>query len=153
MLWLCSILWCNVGVPTGNARIWSPAMCTSPPIGSPDVLWMGMEMIQDGPDLMRRSGTNQQLGGHPCNILKKKRWQFKSNPKTAISLLCLFFIAFGPHTKWGYISKHGGQHVWSLGAFAKNSGTAYHARGTPLEALPKPRYVNIILRYSIYCNV
>ena len=47
-------------------------------------------------------------------------------PQTTISLLCLVFIAFGPHTKWGYISKHGGQHVWSLGAFAIKSRTVLH---------------------------
>ena len=82
ILWLCSILWCNVGVPTGNARIWSPATCTSPPIGSPDFLWMEMEIVQDGSDLTRRCGSSSHTPKlqHRC-------------------------VRLGPHTTWGCISK------------------------------------------------
>ena len=70
-------------------------MCTSPPIGSPDVLWMWMEMIQDGPDLMRRSGTNQQLGGHPCHILKQKPLAVQVKPENYN-----IFVVFDFHCLW-----------------------------------------------------
>ena len=114
-------------------------MCTSPPIRSPDVLWMGMEMIQDGPDLMRRSGTNQQLGGHTCNILKNPIGSSSQTPKLQY-LCCVWFSLPLGHIRSGATSQNTvanmfgvlvpspsrAEQPYTIGSFAQTKICQYH---------------------------